>query len=238
MLRKAFLLASTVALLSQPAKAAYFKSGFIAGGHLGFSSMSGKFSTLFDDRLGAPGPYSAGGSASKTNFMGGIIGGYRHIFANGVSFGGDVVLNFNRSKEATKIFTQANAPFLNKFRRKNVSVIPGISVGKVLGNRFHGTLGLGLGISQFELQVINVLGNGSFKKTETKVGFVPSLGLEFAATERVSLVANVAGEFYSKVSKTSFGNEIAPLFNNNAVFYSSSYRPNFFTARLGFIVKI
>lgn len=213
-----------------------FKSGFLAGAHVGYSFGSGKFTGTLD-LVPALAPSSIiTGSARKSAFLFGVLGGYRHIFNDGYTIGANLEVDIYGSNEVTKRLEQPPAPvvpFNNRLKR-NYSVIPSMTLGKIFCGRYHVALGLGLGITRFNLQVDNILQQRSQSASQTKLGFVPSIGVEYAATHNVSLVGNISYEMYKKISK-----KFVNILNAGAVTanYTSSISPKYVNLKLGVVYR-
>lgn len=233
--------ALTAILLGAPSvsdafESTYYKSGVTAGIHGGASYMWGRVKSTFSTAVLAPVP--AAGSASKTNgFFGGLLG-YRYFLNSGVSLGADVTVNYYGNNDLNKRLnhkTPANVliPFDNKVSR-TFGVTPSFVIGRVFNERFYANLGLGLGISRFEQKIRNVAANISVKGSKTQLGFVPSVGLEYAINPKWAVTGNVAYEYYGRV-KRNFGREVNPTVVG--INYNTSINPNIVTGRLGVIYK-
>lgn len=242
MRKKTVALGSLVSLLCATqvvAGGCFYKSGFLAGGHVGASFGKGTFNRSLNPNV--PGFVGSGlnasASASKTSALFGVLGGYRHIFNEGITLGGDVSLNFFTNNELSKNLPLTSpglptANFIHNLKR-TYSVIPSIYFGKVFCDRYHVSLGLGLGVSSFKNKVANVLRGNTVSATQTKVAFVPSINGEYAATNNISLVANVSYELYQKVSN-NFGQNVTGIAGST---YNSSITPKYLTVKLGAVYR-
>lgn len=240
MLRKTVTLGSIIAALGTTSTLAHsgmFKSGFLAGAHVGIASGSGRFNTSLNPNnalIGAS--QSASGKSTKTAALFGVLGGYRHLFHDGFTLGLDVSLDAYSSNEINKnlVYTFGGFPPVtvkNKLKR-TFGLIPSINIGKIFCGRWHVALGLGLGVSGFKSNVSTTVGSGSFSKT--KVGFVPSVAVEYALTQNVSVVGKLGYEIYSKISKqfTQPG-QVAGLVST----YSTSISPRYLTLSAGAVYR-
>lgn len=237
MIKKHFLYASFVLAAATSAQACsdYYKPSFLAGFHLGYSHMRGKFNSVFDDGLGAPSPFSASADARQSKALAGIFAGYQYVFENGLTLGADATLNYNGNQQLSKELQHGvGQPFRNTLSRQ-FSMIPALTVGYVFDRHFHAFLSLGLAVSKFTAEVHNVVGNVVAKSAVTRIGFAPSVTLEYAFSRNFSMVGSVGYEGYKKVTP-SFGSAIAPTLPRSS--YNGSIKPHFMTAKVGFIFKI
>ena len=159
MLKKAVVLGSVITLgcvASAEAHSPYFKSGFMAGAHVGLSKGTGTFNSTYDtnNALLAQFATSATGKARETNALYGIMGGYRHLFNEGYTVGLDVSFSLmsNNDLKTRLVHTNGTFAFDNKLSR-DFNAVPSINFGKIFCNRWHVALGLGLGISRFQQQI-------------------------------------------------------------------------------------
>ena len=233
-------LLTVVGALSTPTQSANFKSGFLAGAHVGYSFGSGKFNNT--SKLGAAvgaafvNPSSSlSNSVNKSGPLFGVFGGYRHVFNQNYTFGvnleANVFGNNEFSKQLDHTFTSPlgasiTRPYINRVK-KTFNVIPSVAIGKIFCDHYHVSFGLGLAIARFKQQVErpSIL---TARSTQTKIGIVPSLGVEYAATKNVSIVGSFSYEIYSKTSK---------LYDTNAASagstYTSSIKPRYATLKIG-----
>lgn len=214
-----------------------FKSGFLAGAHVGYSFGSGKFNNTFNANPGfALAPSSLSGSSKKSGALFGIFGGYRHIFNQSYTIGANLEVNIFGSNELNKqlihTFPPLSIPVTTRFKR-TFNVIPSVTLGKIFCGHYHVSLGLGLAFARFKQQVINNFNNNtnvSGSNTQTKMGVVPSLGVEYAATKNVSIYGNLSYEIYSKLSKT-----VSPDFGGGS--YATSIKPKYTTLKVGAVYR-
>jgi hypothetical protein len=230
-------LLTTISSMPTLAHSSYYKSGFLAGAHVGYSFGSGTFNGIANLNVAVVPLLSASGKANKSGPLIGLLGGYRHIFNQGFTIGADVTANIFGNNELKKqlnhTFAAVTSPFINHLKR-NYSIIPSINFGKVLCDRFHVALGLGLGITRFKQQVDNVNALVSVSASQTKLGFVPSLRAEYAATQNVSFTGDVSYEMYQKVKK-QFGQNAIPASPGSS--YTSSISPKFLTLKIGAVYR-
>lgn len=242
MLKKTVVLGSLLTgICASPtlAHSTYFKSGFLAGGHVGVSFGSGKFNSTYSiNPAFLNNSSSANGTARKTATLIGISGGYRHIFNQGYTVAFNLEANFFINNELNKQLAHFTSPppavSVNNRLKKNFNVIPSISLGKIFCGQWHASIGLGLAFAKFRQQV-NVLSpiNVSTNTSQTKLGVVPSVGLEYAATKNVSLIGNISYEIYKKVSKKFSNSNFGPAPSS----YTSSISPRYVAMKVGAVYK-
>ncbi|MGV8948741.1 MAG: outer membrane protein [Candidatus Paracaedibacter sp.] len=241
MLKKTAAFGSLLTILCASSTLAHgpnFKSGFLAGAHVGISSGSGKFNSTFNINPVAPvNSSSANGTARKTALLMGFFGGYRQVLHEGYTVGFNIEANFfNNDELSKKIAHFSNPPpsiDINNRLKRSFNVIPSVSLGRVFCGRWHASLGLGLAITKFKQQ-INItsapLRPLSANVSGTKLGFVPSVGLEYAATQNISLTGNISYEIYKKLNN-SFNVDAtgAPAPSS----YTSSISPKYLMFKVG-----
>lgn len=241
MVKKSLALGVLATSLAAPSMAqpCYFKSGFLAGAHVGVSNGSGRFnSTLTIPALNF-GTVTNSAKARKNSAMFGVIGGYRHIFHEGYTLGLDLTVNIFSNDNLNKLISATypgrapTPPFLNVLARR-LSAIPSIKLGTVLCSRWHVAVGLGLGISKFHQKMISPFPAELKRPSTTKLGFVPSLGVEYAATQNISVVGNVEYEIYKKISHTFSQQFTSPIAGSS---YILSISPRYLTLRVGAVYR-
>jgi opacity protein-like surface antigen len=240
MLKKTAVFGSLLTVLCASSTLAHgsnFRSGFLAGAHVGYSFGTGKFNSTYGLNPGAFQPTSSlSGSSRKSAALIGILGGYRHIFSQSYTIGINLDLNLFASNESSKQLAHSfpaipNAPITTRFKR-TFSVIPNIAIGRIFCDHYHVSLGLGMAFARFKHQVVIDLANVTLPSTtQTKTGFVPSFGIEYAATKNVSIVGNLSYEIYSKLSKV-----YSAGFGRGAT-YTTSIKPRYTTLKLGAIYR-
>jgi len=215
----------------------FYKSGFLAGAQVGVSFGKGKYnSSLNFNPIFAVNSVSASGSGNKTAALFGLLGGYRHLFNQDYTIGLIIEANLLTGNEIKKNLGHTS-PFgtanFNNSLKKSFTVIPTVALGKVFCGRWHASLGLGLAIARFKLQATGVGTNPAFSQNanQTKIGFVPSLGVEYAATQNVSIIGNVAYEIYGKMSKTL----TSPT--TQLITYATSVKPTYLTLKVGAVYR-
>jgi opacity protein-like surface antigen len=221
-------LLTTITAVPTMAHSNFYKSGFLAGGHVGAGFGSGKFTGTFS----TPNPTITGsGSARKTSPLFGVLAAYRHISPDGFAYGLGLEFNFYGSNEISKqiplVAFGQTFNFNNRLKR-NYSVTPALTLGKVFCGRFYAGLGLGMPITRFKQSynggVVPIAGQSS----QTKVGFSPSIALEYALTNNVSLTGNVSYETYGRLNKTFATPAVAA-----GATYITSVKPSYVNVKIG-----
>lgn len=236
MSKKAVVFGSLFSFLlvnSTLAEAPNFQSGFLVGGDVGGSYGTGTFNASFRDGMGLVVPSVVSGGASNSAGLVGVIGGYRFVFDQGATFGVDISANYLSGNELKKRFNQTGSPFDNRLKR-DFNIVPGFSFGKIIYDQFHIAIGMGLGISQLKHHVGNVEAKVSVSSSQTALGFVPSVGAEYAYTKHISFIGNVSYEMYRKVN-SNFGQNVAPGLRGSG--YWSAIKPKFLTPKAGIIYR-
>ena len=216
----------------------YFKSGFMAGVHAGYSHGHGRFDSSFTDNTTTP-PTNATASsrARSSSVLFGVHGGYLHMLHNGYTLGGQLIFSmFGNSKMSTNVdhsLFNRSYVFSNSLKR-NYTFTPSLNVGKVFWHCYHAYVGLGMGITRFEHEVTNTTSGLSVKSNNTKIGFVPSLGLDYALDHHFIIGTNLSYEFYRNVNNTYNSPDVSTLVNSS---YNSKIRPQYFNARIGITYK-
>jgi opacity protein-like surface antigen len=226
------LLVSALGTNPTQANTNLFNSGFLLGAQVGYNYGYGSFNVRYDDGLPPPMPEEASGRGQNSAALIGLIGAYRYLFTPGYTVGLEVTANYIGMNEIHKRFLQVTTPlFLNRLKR-TYNVIPSVALGAIVSDNVLLSLGLGLGISRFHLLVDNVARGNTVNYSTTKLGFAPSLGVEYATTQKFSLIANATYEMYQKVSKT-FDSRLAIARSS----YMASINPKYLTVKAGFVFK-
>lgn len=229
---------------SSMAQAPYFKSGFLVGAHVGIANGWGRFRNSLDvnnDALFDTFSQQVSHRGRETVGFFGISSGYRHVFNEGYTVGVEISANFPVENDLERQFNHEVQGLSNPFDHKlscRFSVIPSIHFGKIMGDRWHIALGLGLGISRFQyrVQFRDDANNPVAKFLTTKSGFVPSISVEYAVATNVSLVGSLSYEFYKKLSKTFDKSLTFPVFQGDDS-YTSSIAPRYCTFKIGGIYR-
>lgn len=216
------------------AHTSYFKSGFLAGAHIGVSQITESFQSNFNTNDPILGSSAVSAKARRTSGLVGIIGGYRHIFNEWYTLGMDISLNFLTKNDLTKLINHIHDFNFRNTLSRQYNVTPSINLGKIICDRFHVSLGLGLAISRFKLRVDDVDNPASYNTSQTRLGFVSAVGVEYAVTHNVSILGNVSYEIYQNMKKTFNVNSSTGLPNSK---YTSSIRPQYLTFKVGMVYR-
>ncbi len=215
----------------------YYKTGAVLGTGLGYSHLSSKTTdTLFFDGV----PQSSGTfkkTPTSNGFVADLIAGYRFAFNKCFVAGVNVVLtkDTNRLKSIIDI-PNAGATSTTKLYRQ-FSVTPEIMGGYVFAQQWMAYLKLGLSISRFKLDN-KVIGEStvSTNKIVTKVGFKPTLGVEYAMNSKASVFTDVSYEYIPSIKK-SLENPSDPNTLALTDTHDVKVRPHYFTAKIGVMYK-
>lgn len=228
---------TTVCATSTLAHSGLYKSGFLAGAHVGVANGWGTFNGNFNPNQLVGGQSNASGKARKTSAILGILAGYRHVLPESYTLGADISLNFLTNNELNNklnnVIANVPFPFTNKLS-KQYSVVPSVNFGKIFCGRYHAYIGLGLALTRFKQQVNNVIAQSTVSSSKIKVGFVPKVGIEYAATPHLSFVGNLSYEIYSKVNKTF---DVSASTGLPGAKYSTSIKPKYINFTVGAIYR-
>jgi hypothetical protein len=226
------------------AQKTYFKSGFLVGVHGGFVHASRSFKNIFDPAMAPLAfPASASGKARKDGGVFGVLGGYRHIFQNKMTIGGDVSgdLYFENVLEAPVAIIPLPGVVVRTDNRlsRQYSLIPSINFGRIFCGRWHVALGLGLGVSRFSSMLTahdDLDGPVTMRWKKTRVSFVPSVRAEYAATQKVSVIGNISYEICKKMTKNFDGRALNGLAPDSQL--GSSIAPRYVTLKIGAVYRL
>ena len=100
------------------------------------------------------------------------------------------------------------------------------------------TIKLGVSISRFKIsnKVISATAVIPTDKSVTKVGFKPTVGLEYAMNNKASVFTDVSYEYISSIKK-SLNNPGDPAALVATDTHDVKVRPHYFTAKLGVLYK-
>lgn len=181
-----------------PCPEVFFKTGAYAGAQIGYNYMRGKINNTFAP-VGAA-AHSDTGTKTDNGIIGELFFGWRYFYHSGISFGAEVAANIE-SNGLRKDITHPTNLFKMKFER-TFSIVPAITLGRTFQDRWHFFGKLGLGISRFKTKIHNNATQQKFSKEKTRLGVVPSLGLEYGVNNYISLLGTVTYEYYSNESRT------------------------------------
>lgn len=230
----------SIAHANTPSPSPFFKSGFYLGAQAGYAQMQGNIKgTLHQAIPGSnlPPSDSQSTNAKKSRPIGEFLAGYRHLFTSGFMIGGELAVGYSGHKITSQTFNHFNRKvFFKTSVERTYFATPSIVIGKVFSRQWLGFLKLGLGISKFKSLTQNVDEHFDFRGKKTQIGFVPALGLEYAATPRVSLLGSISYEIYGKVQKKF--NQVLDADIAGTHQYAFSTKPKFITLKIGLIIKV
>ncbi len=182
-----------------------YKSGVYAGALLGYSRMHVDFTNTYSSPPGQVPRYDRQTfAASQGNITGGLLLGYRYLIGSFLlGFDCDLSLYNSNVREGITIPFAIPSIFSGTLQR-HYSATPSAVLGILFSEKWHGFFKLGLGVSKFTVSVVNELGGSqtTFSRTETVIGFVPAIGIEYAATDSISVLGTLSYEWYKKVERT------------------------------------
>lgn len=215
-----------------PCPTGLYQTGPYAGALIGYSHMWAKSkSTLLLPARPSLLPIAIASSKKHSDsFLGELELGWRYVFPLGFTTGIEVAADFTDDHVSPSLQT-ALFNFRHKFKR-NFSVTPALTIGHVFCYNWHAFVKLGVGVSWIKTHLTNVTTGTTFKKTKTKAGFAPSVGLEYAFNCNLSAVGTVGYEIYERVQ--SFYPLPIPNANLNA---NVRVVPKFFNTKIGVLYR-
>lgn len=169
--------------------------------------------------------------SSSTGFIG-TVGGYRHIFGQGSTFGVDISVTELPGHDFRIRVNQRNALFGRPLKRE-FNVTPSFSFGRVINDQLHIALGLGVGVSPSKQHVDNILTHVPTSSSQAALNFVPSVGAEYAYTKHLSFIGNVSYEVDRKVN-SHFAQNAAALPGSS---YWPIIKPKFLRPKAGIVYR-
>jgi hypothetical protein len=215
-------------------KSGYFTPGFFIGGQIGPSSGSGSFKDTYDPNNPRVTKSTLTNKVREYSFQIGLLAGYRWIFEQGLTLQGDVGGNYFFNSELNKqmdhFLRRTKFPFDNTLRR-HWNMIISLNIGKIFFDRWHASIGLGLGMTQLHQKIYSLFDSTRIaNKSFVNAGFVPSIRIEYALDQNISLVGSMNYEMYQK-TKVTFIETITPLQPGSS--YSSVVSPRYLNVTLG-----
>lgn len=214
----------------------YYKTGAVLGTGLGYSHLSAKTTNniFLINGSAANGSYSK--SRTSNGFVLDVFAGYRFLLKERFMFGMNVVFAKDTNTLVNKSGITAS-PTINQTKLyRQFSVIPELTTGYIFAKQWMAYLKLGLSISRFKLdnKLIGTTATIASDKTVTKVGFKPTLGLEYAMNNKASVFTDVSYEYVPSI-KAKLKN---PTPNNvTTATHDVKVRPHYFTAKVGVLYK-
>lgn len=199
----------------------FVQCGYYAGGQLGYVNMRGKFrnfrssTNIIDNRF-----------KTDNGIIGELLFGYRLFWPSGVNLGVEVAGNLESTDLKRTLFP---GTFLNVKFEREFSIVPAIVLGRTFQCNWNFFAKLGLGISRFETKIRSLQTGAGGKAHKTKLGVVPSMGLEYAINRNLSAIGTLTYEYYERVG-THFS-----IAGDNDV--NTMRRVQYVAAKAGFIAK-
>lgn len=165
-------------------------------------------------------------------------------FINSFFIGTELSFVFDKQSVAHR-FTFAPDPAIPDFTRvlkttlrRNVALIPAITVGKSFGESWLVFAKLGVAISRFELelQVRNPIPATFHSGKKTVYGIAPSLGFEYSFHKNMALTGVFTYEQYG-VRKKDFASVITNPGDDFASIGDTVAKPRVYSFKVGFIIK-
>lgn len=236
-LSAAAVLASTVSSSAfAEGNTSSFHNGAYIGANVGLSykHMSGHEKESFD--FGGLLTGKASRSPHHYSPMGEILGGYRHFFNNNFMLGGELAASLDpkalRSKrKALTAVTSSSASLKQKF-----ALTPQVVVGRTFAQKWMAFAKLGMAIARYDVKVKNFDPTGAVNFSnshahKTLLGFAPSIGVEYALNQKVSLNGTLSYVHFGKLSKNLKGNVISAPTTD--LTHKIRVRPSTLTAKVG-----
>lgn len=208
-----------------PCNELYFvQCGYYAGGQLGYINMRSKLHNFLSST-------EILDQAVKTDngIIGELLFGYRIFWNSGINLGFEVAGNL----ESTDLKRTLNpGALINVKFERQYSIVPAIVLGRTFQCNWNYFAKVGLGISRFETKVSRLGGGSTFKTHKTKLGIVPSMGLEYAINRNLSAIGTLTYEYYDKVGTHS--SSVLVSGDNDA---NTAKKVQYVAAKFGFIAK-
>jgi hypothetical protein len=201
-MKKTLLFLGTAITLTAPqlasANCTKGPAGFYVGAQAGYNRMNGKFTSNFT--LPGLAPTASFNQTKHSNgFIGGLMVGYLWNLPSFCAVGLDLEANWdtNRLKLAGQLLS---GNFVNSITRL-WNVTPSIMLRVPVTQSFFAFAKLGLGVSSFRHVVNNQTAGRVFKLKQTRRAFVPTVGVEYLATQRLAMTGALTYEGYGRSSR-------------------------------------
>ena len=242
--------ALALALNATPSHA-NFKSGFVVGGALGYSHMGTRFTNNSSESafIGVAAQSSSARTTEVTSSASSIIGslsaGYRYITESGFAIGFNlgVSKDGNTSKDNGTLTTVNSIAYTTKLNRQ-FQITPALFIGQRVADNWMVFTELGLSISRFKLKAertataANTNPVAASNKSFTKVGFAPTIGVECALSDRISVTGTATYEYFGSTKKDVGSTNTRPGAIDFQTQNNVKVQPNYFTAKVGVLFKI
>jgi len=125
-----------------------------------------------------------------------------------------------------------NLTFTAKVTRR-YCLIPSLTVGKIFCCHWHAFFKMGLGISYVNINVFNPNFGTHRKRENRQLGVVPAVGLEYAYSQNISLLATAAYEYYKKM-KVEFHSPLPRVIARD----TAHVKLQFINVKIGFLYRL
>jgi hypothetical protein len=179
--------------------------------------------------------FRASSKKTSNSFIGELELGWRYVFPLGLTAGFEVAGDFSNDHVKATLPFLPNTVFATTVQHKikrNFSLVPSFTFGKIICNNWHVFAKFGLGVSWFKNHLETANGSSS-KKNKTLAGFVPELGLEYGYNCNLSVIGTVGYELYDKMH-TKYR---SPIVRFQGVDIDTQVKPKFFNAKIGLLYR-
>ncbi len=226
----------TLVACASATASSYYKTGAILGTGLGYSGLSAKTNDNFFFVAGNPENGDFKKTRRSNGFVADVFAGYRFVFNERFVAGFNVTFtkDTNTLKSTHSLPTFLTASTTELYRQ--FAVTPELTTGYIFAKQWMAYLKLGISISRFKLdnKLVGPTVTISGDKTVTRVGFKPTLGVEYAMNNKASVFTDVSYEYIPSV-KANLTNPTVPVVLGAT--HDVKVRPHYFTAKLGVLYK-
>jgi hypothetical protein len=172
---------------------------FYFGGLVGYSHTRKKI----NNHLTAGAPFNINSTLhthknSNDVIVEALLGG-RYIFPNNITSGFELAGTAADPTTRLTLNHPGDLTFIFKATRK-FCLIPSITFGKIFCCHWHAFVKMGMGISYANTGAFVRGFEAHRNRRKRQLGFVPAVGLEYAYSQNVSLLATAAYEYYKKLN--------------------------------------
>lgn len=222
-------------VLSFQAMAQLPSSGYYMGLNQGYSCMEGSFKGEYRDKNRNNFNSSRIDSFKNSSYIFEFLGGYRHVFKNKLTLGGDI--SFSRDGHEEKKDYIDNNVFTGDDRvlmklKSDYMIIPSVTMGYFVTPTCHLFGKVGLAMSHVTGTVQNVRRMAPKTKKEMQYGTALSLGLDYALNNHWSAVVTTS---YVQGQKLSFHQD--PVLDGINSSFHMKTTPRYFSQKIGFIYR-
>lgn len=214
--------------------AKYYRTGFYAGGQVGYIHMDADFKGTYTDINGTPHSFSR--HSDPDGVIGDAFLGGRFVFDNCFVAGFEMGASLISPEAKHKFDFAVNNNGTRRFKveqSRRFAFTPSFVGGYVFSERWmaYGRLGLAIGHFHMEVSDLNGPGRKPLGHSETKFGVSTVAGVECGFSSTMSARAELGAEFYQK-----FGSSKTITIDNSRM--AITFKPYFYTAKVGVVVKM